>query len=511
MSDSASTPHASRRQWLTLAAAASASLATAPLQARARKAAQAAVPPALPEPVESLPASLHERLLETGLALDGFGLHVQPLDGGPALLSYQATRPFVLASTSKLITSMAALDLLGPGYRWRTRAYLSGPLTNGRLLGDLVLRGGGDASLTSQDLLAWFQQLREQGLHEVWGDIILNRDAFSLRPQDLVSTPEPTPERPHHVRPDALALDAGVVRVAVQADSGGRANIQVTPPLHDVKLINALGRGGACVANAVYRDVEGTPQPQLQVNGQWSARCGVQQIRFAPVSMRDLGLRGIEGLWLQAGGVLRGRVIEHSPSSPVPWQPADAQAVAAAPFSEHVSAPLSAQLIEMNKRSDNLIARHLMLSLAPDFPNRAATTDAAQARVRDWLNRRGVRKESVGLDTGSGLSRQEKATPQAMVHLLARAARGPQGKLLIKSLPIAGVDGTLEGRLRGGAAEGQAWLKTGTLLDTRGLAGYVRTRSGRMLGVCLLANHADNVAAATPALDACVEWAARLA
>jgi len=81
----------------------------------------------------------------------------------------------------------------------------------------------------------------------------------------------------------------------------------------------------------------------------------------------------------------------------------------------------------------------------------------------------------------------------------------------MKTLPIAGVDGTLEGRLRGGAAEGQAWLKTGTLLDTRALAGYVRTRSGQMMGVCLLANHAENVAAATPALDACVEWVARLA
>lgn len=517
MSDSASTLDrrslpvcASRRRWLTTAAAASTALACGPLAARSRRVPAAERPaPAWPEPVDVLPTPLRDRLLDTGLALDGFGLQVQPLDGGPALLSWQAARPFVLASTSKLITSMAALDLLGPAYRWRTRAYLSGPLTNGRLLGDLVIRGGGDAGLTSADLQAWFQQLREQGLQEIWGDIILNREAFSLRPQDLASTPEPAPDRPHHVRPDALALDAGVVRVAVQADSGGRANIQVTPPLQDVKLVNTIGRGGACVASAVYRDVEGALQPQLQVSGQWSARCGAQQIRFSPVSMRDLGLRAIEGLWLQAGGVLRGRVVEHSASSPVPWQLADAQA--AAPYSEHLSAPLSEMLVEMNKRSDNLIARHLMLSLSPEFPQRPATADAAQARVRDWLVRKGVRRDLVGLDTGSGLSRLEKATPQAMVHLLGRAARGPQGKLLMKSLPIAGVDGTLEGRLRGGAAEGQAWLKTGTLLDTRGLAGYVRTRSGRMLGVCLLANHAENVAAATPALDACVEWAARLA
>ena len=211
MSDSASTvrasdspEHPSRRHWLALAVAASTGLTAGPLQARSRRAAPAALPAPLAEPVDVLPAGLKERLVETGLSLDGFGLHVQALDGAAAVLSWQAGRPFVLASTSKLITSMAALDLLGPAYRWRTRAYLSGPLTNGRLLGDLVIRGGGDASLTSQDLLAWFQELRAQGLQEVWGDIILNRDAFSLRPQDLSSTPEPSPDRPHHVRPDAL-------------------------------------------------------------------------------------------------------------------------------------------------------------------------------------------------------------------------------------------------------------------------------------------------------------------
>ncbi len=231
----------SRRQWLALAAAVSVAVAADPAHARTRKATPVAPVPMLSEPVDLLPLSIRERLHETGLAMDGFGLHIQALDGAPAVLSWQAGRPFVLASTSKLITSMAALDLLGPGYRWRTRAYLSGPLSNGRLLGDLVIRGGGDASLTSHDLMVWFQQLREQGLQEIWGDIILNREAFSLRPQDLLSTPEPSADRPHHVRPDALALDAGVVSVAVQSDSGGRANIQVTPPMRDVKLINALG------------------------------------------------------------------------------------------------------------------------------------------------------------------------------------------------------------------------------------------------------------------------------
>lgn len=466
----------------------------------------------LPTPVDLMPPSLGDRLMETGLPLECFGLHVQPIDGGPAVLSWQAGRPFVLASTSKALTAMAALDLLGPNFRWRTRAYITGPVTDGRLLGDLIIRGGGDASLTSADVLAWFKQMRSKGLQEVWGDIVLNRTAFQLTTEDMASTPEPTPEHPHHVRPDALALNAGVVRVAVQSDSGGRANIQVTPPLHNVKLVNAMSRGGACVASAVYRNGDdGSMQPSLQVSGQWSPRCGPQQVKFAPVGMRDLTARAIESLWLEAGGVLRGDVVEHSASSATPWTQNGPDGKPVAAFSEHLSEPLSKQLRDMNKRSDNLLARHVMLSMSPSFPNQAATAEGARNRMREWLRRKGLRTGLVGVDSGSGLSRNERATPQAMVYLLTKAAMGPHSKLFMQTLPVAGVDGTLEGRFHGGTAQGQAWLKTGTLNDTRALAGYVRTRSGQVMVVSLIANSPENVATATAALDACVEWVARLA
>ncbi|MDQ5896052.1 MAG: hypothetical protein QG612_138 [Pseudomonadota bacterium] len=470
--------------------------------------------PAWPAPADRLPAPLRQAIESSGLPLGSFGLHAQPLGGGEALLSWQAARPFVLASTSKLLTSMAALDLLGPAYCWRTRAYLSGPLTQGRLLGDLVIRGGGDATLTSADLLQWFREMRARGLQEVWGDIVINREAFRLRPDDLSTTPEPTPERPHHVRPDALALDAGQVRVDLRSDAAGRADIALSPPLRDVRLVNALGRGGGCAVSAVLKGDGAVAEPQLHLSGPWSPRCGPQQIRFAPVGLRDLGSRAIAGLWLQAGGQLKGRVVEHAPGLPVPWRASEAGGRPAAPFSEHASPPLAVQLREMNKRSDNLIARHLMLSLSPDFPEHPASAEAARLRMREWLRRQGsLRDEMVGLDTGSGLSRLERATPQAFVHLLQRAARGPHWSLLRRSLPVAGVDGTLEGRLRGTAAEGRAWLKTGTLLDTRALAGCVQARDGRMIAVALLAHHPDPelIAAAVPALDACVGWLAHLA
>ncbi|HMY98751.1 MAG TPA: D-alanyl-D-alanine carboxypeptidase, partial [Burkholderiaceae bacterium] len=158
----------------------------------------------------------------------------------------------------------------------------------------------------------------------------------------------------------------------------------------------------------------------------------------------------------------------------------------------------------------NLIARHLLLSLAPDFPQRPATLAAAQARVRAWLDGHGLDAQGLALDSGSGLSRADRGSARALVALLRGAALGPMAQELFASLPVAGVDGTLEHRLRGGAAQGQAWLKTGTLLDARSLAGYVRNRRGQLIAVALICNDAQ-AAQATPALDACIEWLARRA
>ena len=128
-----------------------------------------------------LPAPMQALIHASGLPLASFGLHVQPI-GRPArpLISLNADLPFQMASTTKLVTALAALDLLGPDYRWRTQAYLDGMLYGGRLLGDLIIVGGGDASLSSDGLRTWFGQLRERGLREVWGDIVLDRFAFSL-------------------------------------------------------------------------------------------------------------------------------------------------------------------------------------------------------------------------------------------------------------------------------------------------------------------------------------------
>ena len=164
---------------------------------------------------------------------------------------------------------------------------------------------------------------------------------------------------------------------------------------------------------------------------------------------------------------------------------------------------------EINKTSNNLAARKLMLSLG--LASTAAPRGAlrsAQDRVHGWLRSEGVAEGDLRIDVGSGQSRAERGTPHAMVQLLHKAWRDGSSQVFIDSLPIAGVDGTLVHRMRSGLATGQAYLKTGTLSDTRALAGYVRAKSGKVYAVAALVNHAD-AGRATPALDAFIEWVAR--
>ena len=300
--------------------------------------------------------------------------HAQPLDGGEALLSRQAARPFVLASTSKLLTSMAALDLLGPAYCWRTCAYLSGPLTQGRLLGDLVIRGGGDATLTSADLLQWFREIRAQGLREVWGDIVINREAFRLRPEDLATTPEPTPERPHHVRPDALALDAGWCGWRCAATRAGAPTSRSPCRCTMCGWSTAWGgrwlRGQPRCCATMARSLQ--PQSRSAVSGRHAARAADPLRRWACAIWVPVPSRA----WLQAGGVLRGRVVEHDGGTPTPGvSPRPVAVQRRLPSICRRRYPVAAARDEQAQRQPDRTSSDA--SPAPDFPDRSATAEAA--------------------------------------------------------------------------------------------------------------------------------------
>ena len=453
------------------------------------------------------PEQVGESLLRaSGLPLASFGAFVRPVDDRTPLVAVNPEASYAMASTTKVVTSLAALDLLGVNFRWRTFAFLQGTLVDGTLLGDLLIVGGGDARLTSAELRDWFARLRAQGLKRIAGNIVLDRYAFDLTEGDFANTPPPSTGRAYHVRPDAFAIDEGLLHVGVDAVRGPKAAVALEPPLAGVRIVNKVAMRGGCAASA--RLVEDASGSRLDVVGSWSNACGHRDLVLVPEAPALFTTRALAGLWAEAGGSLSGTVIERARQVGATLIPTGADGKPQMPWAVHLSQPLPVVLHDMNKSSNNVTARHLMLALSRGFPLRAATLPDAQARMHEWLAHQGLAAGDVQVENGSGLSRGERAKPRALAQLLANAWHAPQLREFLLSLPVAGMDGTLQHRMQGTAAEGHAFLKTGTLLDTRALAGYVQASSGKMYAVALMVNHPD-AARATPALDRVIEWIAK--
>lgn len=457
-----------------------------------------------------IPSRVAQQFSDAGIPPEAVGFHVRRVDAKQAFASVNGELPYQLASTAKLITSMAALDLLGPNHRWRTWAFAKGPVREGRLEGDLLIVGGGNAMLGTAALRRWFVDLHAEGLNDVSGDIVVDRSGFALTAEDHASAPQPDPDRPHHVLPDAFTVDEGLLRIQVVPGVKAGATVRLDPPLAGVQVVQNLARGGC----AVYVAASSPPGPvrpgewmpmRLQLSGQIGPDCPAQTLRLVPMPPHEFTSRAVAALWAETGGRLTGRVLDRDRSVGAAVVQRDPEGGFELPLSSHGSELLPQVVHELNKTSNNLLARNLMLSLAPGFPLRPATLAAARERVRGWLRQKGLAAGDIEVDTGSGLSRRERGKPRAMVDLLVQAWNGPMSKWLVDSLPVAGVDGTLAGRMRDGPAAGRAMLKTGTLLDTRALAGYVRGRSGQVYAVAVLVNH-PNAPAAAPALDALIEW-----
>ena len=484
---------------------------------------RASKPPASPPRTRCRPRSPRS-CAAPGLPAKSFAFDVRPVDVGdaPSLLAFHADQPFLLASTTKVVTSLAALDLLGPDHRWRTTAFANGPVSHGRLVGDLVIVGG-PVGLTGNELRRWFTQMRAEGLNTITGDIVLD-DVALLHERDPKQARTTEAERSPGAPIDARTYNAGKLLVSVQPAAGERALVTLKPRPANVRVVNDVVMGGGCAAWARWKrpdEIDSGPPLQLWVRGRWRADCAGEDIAYVtpPETMRlepELGAapalaiaapRMVAELWAEAGGTLGGHVVER--------ESALARARSSR-WSSELLTPVGEVLREMNKTSNNEAARNVLLSLAPGGDEAgtpglkagALALKAAQDRMRGWLRTQGLHDGDITVVLGSGQSRAERGKPSAVVELLRHAWRSAQSQTLLDSLPIAGVDGTLVNRMKNGPAAGQAYLKTGTLSDTRALAGYVRAKSGRVYAVSMIVTDPE-AAKGTPALDSLVEWVAR--
>lgn len=447
-----------------------------------------------------LPRDVGRAFLDTGIPLNHVGIVVQQTTKPRPLVEHDAERPRNPASVMKLVTTFAALDLLGPAYRWRTEAYLGGPLVAGELHGDLILKGHGDPKITIEQWQVLMTQLRANGLSAIDGDLALDRSAFALPPHDP-SAFDREPLKPYNVGPDALLVNFKSLKLTLAPDAtGASVSVRAEPPLAEVALgpppAPATEDCGDWRSRAAPTVEDHGDRGAIAFGGTYPVACGEREWWIAILDHPHYVRAMFETYFREAGGRFAGGVKELR-------VPADAR-----PFAVLESPPLEDIVRDVNKLSNNVMARQIFLTLGTTQSSAPATPARAVDAIRRWLASRRLALTGLVLENGSGLSRQERMSAGAFNRLLIAANASSVRDEFASSLAVAAVDGTVERRFQNGAVAGQALLKTGTLEGVRALAGYVIDAAGRRFTVVAIVND-RNAARATPALDYLVQWVYR--
>ncbi|WP_246182130.1 D-alanyl-D-alanine carboxypeptidase/D-alanyl-D-alanine endopeptidase [Pandoraea capi] len=500
------------------AALALAMVVSAPAQARPEKSAKSAkstrlvkakVPkvPVTPARATALPAPLARALAASKVPASHISLIVAKVDNPlqtrgevPApMLALNPNVPRNPASTMKLVTTIAALDTLGPDYRWRTQAYTDGQSDGRTLNGNLYFKGTGDPKLVPEEMEKFIAELHNAGVTNINGDIVLDRSAYSadIGAQGPI---DGDTDRPYNVSPDPLLYSFKAMSFSFTGNPNGTVDVGVLPPMANLQVSNemsstAAGNCGDWLAR-IHPALSTTPDGAYvaSFSGTYPASCEDKGWNIAAPDRDRFFLGGFRALWQASGGQFNGNVR----TGVVP--------PGARLLVTHRGQTLGEVVHDMNKFSNNVMARQLFLTLGLPADGK---TPASIARSREvlnrWLDKNDLAAPGLVVENGSGLSRIERISAAELGRLLQHGINSPTGQVLVESMPTVGVDGTMRNRLTNRDVAGNAHIKTGTLDDVGAVAGYVAARSGSVYVVVSLVNdpRASNARAFN---DALISW-----
>lgn len=452
--------------------------------------------PSLYSPVAcaELPAPVAQALKQAGIPESHVGVLVQDVDNPLPLVKHGERRSFNPASVMKLVTTLVALDRLGPAHTFKTRVSVEGALVDGVLQGNLVLQGGGDPALTLERFWLLLRELRLRGVRTIRGDVVLDTGYYRLDPIDPAAFDQ-APLRPYNAPPGALLVNFNTVNLRLSSASDGvGARLDPVPAATPPGLVNLLQLSDAACSNG-WREklVSSMENGSLYLTGVYPGACGDQSLPLNLFGPEATSAAAFDTLWKELGGEHRGVVR------------VGAQEAGARLLFEFESPPLAQLVRDINKHSNNVMAKMLFLNLGVAGTEPPATWDKSVRAVRAWAAEHGIAMPELVLENGSGLSRIERISAASLVSLLRYAATRPAYYEFAASLPAVGLEGTQKNRMHGSASVGQAWLKSGTLNGARNLAGYVLGPEGRRRVLVMMINHA-NAAAGARAQDALIEW-----
>ncbi|HZO92669.1 MAG TPA: D-alanyl-D-alanine carboxypeptidase/D-alanyl-D-alanine-endopeptidase [Candidatus Baltobacteraceae bacterium] len=453
---------------LALAAVAACGHGRAPLERGAVTTPLAAAPGApawTASDVQALRRQLAAVLGASALATSGIA--IVDADGRP-LFERRDLAPMTPASTFKLLVGTTALDVLGPAHRFVTTFESDEDPSDGRIDGDLYLVGGGDPTLTSDDLRGGAGAVKRDGVRIVTGNLVADATMFSGPEVNKAWDPDDL-QYGYAAGTSALSLDQGTVEFHLVPESvGAPARVDVRPRSDAVQVAGSPITGYATLLS-ITRDAE---RNRFVFDGRIAA--GAEQSFWRPVTEMPLYAAEVARSMLARRGVIVEGAARTGVAPVVPhvlWR--------------HDSPSLAAIVHQMWLESNNHFAEQLLRALGA---LRGAGTEANGAVVeRAELKRDGVPENGLRVVDGSGLAPTDRVAPLTLATLLARAALGPDGSVVVNALPRVGIEGTVRYRQLTDAL-GRVRAKSGHIEDVNSLAGYVQTRRHGRIAFAFIVN-----------------------
>ncbi len=428
-----------------------------------------------------LPASVRNVLELRRIPEDTVSILVTELESGKTILRWNDETPRNPASTMKLVTTLVALDVLGPSYQWRTELYTLGTLENGRLDGDLLIKGYGDPFLVTERIWRMLRELSQMGLREIGGDLVIDDSYFDVPYEDPAKFDQ-QPLRAYNVAPNALLMNLKVIRYWFEPDRDANAvRVILEPPLENLRVENRLSLAdGSCQGyqrgiSILARDDYAT----MVLDGNFPNRCKHFALSRTALDHNAYAFGLFAAMWKEGGNVIEGQWRKGS-------APTDLK-----PFLAFPSEPLGDVVRHINKHSNNVMARQLLYTLAAETFGAPGTEQGGRAVVDDWLAKKLPGADSIRIDNGAGLSRVASINARDFDRLLHFAWQQAYMPEFASSLALSGHDGTLRARFNDRELTGQAHLKTGSLDHVSAIAGYMQSKSGKRFAVVALLNHTD--------------------
>lgn len=446
-----------------------------------------------------LPDVVRQALKKANIPETAVGIYVREVGSERPLISVNADSPMNPASVMKVVTTYAGLEMLGPAYTWRTEIYANGPVKNGRLQGDLIIKGYGDPSLNLENFWLLLRQVRQTGLRDISGDLVLDYSYYNFPAEDPGAF-DGKRYKTYNVAPEALLVNYHTSALRLFPESQyDKVRVTVDPESRLLNIQNHLRltrkKCGADGVRMNIRDDSASNHVTVVFEGDYSVHCG-QATYYLSLHESSAYIHQLfSELWRQLGGTFTGGV--RRGAVPETLNPIDV----------YRSPPLAEVIRGINKFSNNVAAKQLFLSLGETESNnnKFISPDLARSGIRQWLFSKNMDFPELVLENGSGLSRRERISVRHLNDLLNAAYFSPTMPEFMASLAVVGVDGTARKRLKKSVVAQKAHIKTGTLKDVSAIAGYVLSHKKRRYVLAFIVNHPKSAGAAK-AMDALLEW-----